>query len=189
MRCSHHYLFDAKGCHPKTSLTLEWPKSIRKDFKIVSNFILGYFDGDGCIHLRKDSAQMVISFVGTRRFLAALQQNITSHVSMEAKGCLMKVSNENCFSLHYGGNSSLLKIFDIMYSNAPHNLILQRKFLIGNFYKRIACLSIKERKEKIETFLQSEKIQQLKSCQIDPILCKRHNWFNWRLIQWFKIND
>ena len=40
-----------KGCYPRKSKNLVWPQSIPiSNINLLSNFILGYFDGDGSVY-------------------------------------------------------------------------------------------------------------------------------------------
>ena len=54
----------AKGCYPRKSQHLLWLQNIRiQKPEILSNFILGYFDGDGCIMSAQGCLHM--KFAGT----------------------------------------------------------------------------------------------------------------------------
>ena len=161
-----------QGCHPRKSLTLAWPQQMPREKNIVSNFILGYFDGDGCIHCCKTNGSLNLNFVGTAEFLQTLQQVIRTYVQPKAQGSICTKTNSKCNSLQFNGNASVLKIFDFLYSQAPMHLILQRKYLLYTFYKSISCLSLNERKKHIELLSNDPIISKLKTCQINPDLCK-----------------
>jgi hypothetical protein len=56
------------GCIENKSLQLKFPTHLHKD--LLSHFIRGYFDGDGCISDPKNS--IAISIVGTKDFLEVI---------------------------------------------------------------------------------------------------------------------
>lgn len=63
-----------KGCVQAKSLILDWPKNIEK--KYLWNFVLGYFDGDGCIFTEttKKFDRQSIYIVSSTIFIAKLKE-------------------------------------------------------------------------------------------------------------------
>ena len=59
------------GVSPRKSLTLNFPSSDVLSKEFYSSFILGYFDGDGSISVRKNRWQF--NLVGTRKFLQKIE--------------------------------------------------------------------------------------------------------------------
>ncbi len=55
----------------KYNTSLEFPKL---DDEMIPHFVRGYFDGDGCIHRRKNSNNYVVHIIGTESFIRSLQQ-------------------------------------------------------------------------------------------------------------------
>jgi hypothetical protein len=67
------------GIVPNKSLILRWPEALPDTY--VPTFILGYFDGDGCLCQIKqgDKKYWQWSVVGTQPFLSKIHQYIQSH--------------------------------------------------------------------------------------------------------------
>ena len=61
------------GINNCKSLTLKFPSI---DKKLISHFIRGYFDGDGCIHIRKQVKKypLLVSILGTPMFLEEMRK-------------------------------------------------------------------------------------------------------------------
>ncbi len=106
------------GCIPKKSLTLEFPTV--KD-KFLSNFVRGYFDGDGSIHFNKPNT-IKISFIGTKKFLECLRQRLNKILKVKQHP-ITRVGN--VYRLYYYGDDSR-NICNWMYKNVK-NLYLKRK--------------------------------------------------------------
>ena len=121
------------------SLSIRMPKVPRKYF---SNFLLGYFDGDGCVHLgrywHKDRRRwrwqlMVVFTSGSKNFLkdlwAALRPWVTGgRLGSKTRGYELVFSQHDSFAL-----------FKLMYHNAPARLLLERKRKI--FLKALKILN------------------------------------------------
>ena len=66
------------GVHQNKSLSLEFPDLKQVPEHLIKHFIRGYFDGDGCIHYRKQVIKnpVVISVLGTPNFLNRMREFI-----------------------------------------------------------------------------------------------------------------
>ena len=47
------------GCTPRKSFTLQYPKAV--PVSLTKDFVRGYFDGDGCLHIQKDKKNRIWS--------------------------------------------------------------------------------------------------------------------------------
>lgn len=113
-----------KGCIPKKSLVLTFPSYNIVPKKLMSHFIRGYFDGDGCISLHQQVHSIIkeVSILGTKEFLEGLvkETNIDGAVIKKEKR-----TTSNTYFIHWRkkeGNEML----DYMYGNA--SVYLQRKY-------------------------------------------------------------
>lgn len=113
------------GVSERKSLTLLPPtnKQVPKEF--LSSFILGYFDGDGCIYINKK--RWCFSILGTKEICGFIQKifyeyKINTYLYKE------KRTKKNVWVLQTGGtNKELLKrVFNFLYFNNP--IYLYRKY-------------------------------------------------------------
>jgi len=85
------------GIGPRKTYSLDWPRNLPDEFVVF--FLLGYFDGDGSLHLYMSSANRKYwrwSLVGTRSFL------FTAHyyIQLHAKVTISEPSLHNKLSSH-----------------------------------------------------------------------------------------
>lgn len=104
------------GCVPKKSLILTFPAWLPT--KLKKHFIRGYYDGDGCIHIRKDNGYPIVSIIGTESVMKGIQANYPDIKSNVAK-------TGNVFRLTYNCSNALL-FLDNIYSDAT--IYMQRKY-------------------------------------------------------------
>lgn len=97
---------------------------IPKEF--YNSFILGYFDGDGCITI-KSSGAIVVSICGnSKTFLGELQKVLKDEFQIESRlNQEMKPSGNYLYVLYLRGRKNQLKFKDIMYKDSP--IFLTRK--------------------------------------------------------------
>lgn len=69
------------GVIPSKSLSMRFPEL---DPSHYPYFIRGYFDGDGCAYVRKNSMSMKFTS-GSREFLESLQQHLKEHAQVETR--------------------------------------------------------------------------------------------------------
>lgn len=60
------------GCRQQKSLTATFPTEMQVPKELMPHFIRGYFDGDGCIHIRKQGWNKVVHICGTEAFLSTM---------------------------------------------------------------------------------------------------------------------
>lgn len=99
------------------SMTLDFPK-VPEEF--LSDFIRGYFDGDGCVMLLKNNRFNTAFTCGSKKFLDKLLELLKEHAGIEG-GSYDPIS----YSLRFGKKDSI-KLGSFMYKNNP-KLFLKRK--------------------------------------------------------------
>lgn len=128
------------GCPPAKSLILHFPTSDIVPTKYLSSFILGYFDGDGCVWnskrrkmIVKDSSRkegfrerivhnVKFTFTGCISFIDPLQDYLVSIgvVNKKTKLNNSKVKNtatENLIcTMEYSGRKQLKNLYEFMFS-------------------------------------------------------------------------
>lgn len=107
------------GCMANKSLKLEFPLLPKL---LIRHFVRGYFDGDGCIEWRthQKTAQLRVSFVGTRMFLTKLQEILGTDNKLQPTG-----KNKIARQLQVCGNIKAVRIADWMYKDST--VFLRRK--------------------------------------------------------------
>ncbi|MFA7319160.1 MAG: LAGLIDADG family homing endonuclease [Parcubacteria group bacterium] len=133
LRIGSHVLYDdltRLGLFPKKSLTIKFPDVPKK---YLSSFILGYFDGDGCVLLRKgrnkDDEEIikglrVVFTCGSKEFLEALAKKTKNIINTKQE----KVYNGcKSFMLAFSTEDSI-KIFKFIYGKKGLEF-LRRKYV------------------------------------------------------------
>lgn len=118
------------GCTPRKSLTLTFPTEDQVPAHLQRDFIRGYFDGDGCIYVNKDSDKTganlcSVSFVGTEQFLTCLQKIVCEEVGLTKTTIKRKEGNKS-YSCFWGGESNVKTWYDYLY-NGQDIIYLSRK--------------------------------------------------------------
>lgn len=153
LRIGSHAMYDdleKLGLYPNKSLTMSFPK-IPQDF--LSDFVRGYFDGDGCAYLEMSegiSQERIIKRLrtiftsGSRGFLEGLQEVIACKTD-----CVGKIYvSHRAFQLVYGTKESM-EVFVFLYGNARRQLFLKRKFEVFLKYFRMRKKPIDKEVEKM----------------------------------------
>lgn len=117
--CSH--LINA-GVFPKKSLILKPPKIVPE---LEQFFILGYFDGDGCVN-RSTPNSPQIHFRGTLEVMQFIQDVLHKETGLGKNKMFQDKKNVNNFKLIWNGTKNCLKFFEYAYKDAP--FFLARKF-------------------------------------------------------------
>lgn len=110
------------GCTNAKSLILTFPTEVQVPKELQSDFIRGYFDGDGSLWFSKD---INCSILGTKDFLKGLQN------------CYADIQFNSIVPIHYDrpdkgqrimicGNKKSMKFLDYIYQNAT--VYLDRKY-------------------------------------------------------------
>lgn len=110
------------GCVPRKSLILDFPNKTQVPEEFIWSFILGYFDGDGCI---SGSKQKQVKFISSTIFSNGLHEFLSQN---SIKCC--KVSSDKHHKKETGyfricNSDSIKTLHREMYKNAP--FFLKRK--------------------------------------------------------------
>lgn len=110
------------GCSPQKSLTLEFPREdqVPKDF--IWSFILGYFDGDGCISGKRHPQVKIIS---SWRFCEQLKQFLLDNNIKSAKVCKDDHHNIQTGYFRICSKKQIINFREKIYENV--NFCLSRK--------------------------------------------------------------
>lgn len=105
------------GCVPAKSLIIK-PPSLKKD--LISHFIRGYFDGDGCVAFYPNSNSYSYTIDGTKELL--------EYIVQEANliHCTIHTTRSKCFELHIYSKKECENFHNYMYKNK--NYFLERKY-------------------------------------------------------------
>lgn len=107
------------GCTKIKTRTIKFPEI---EDKLLSHFIRGYFDGDGCIYYSR-SKKLEWSIIGTKDFVSKVQEIITEKLSLNKN----KLYNKgDLFYLKYGSVPQVIKLREWLYKDAT--LYIKRKF-------------------------------------------------------------
>lgn len=139
LRIGSHRLYDMLthyGLYPNKSLSMEFPDIPRH---YLSDFVRGYFDGDGCVYLATGVGKKkqriikrlrVIFTSGSKMFLERLCSILEDAIDL--KGGKVYKSHRS-FQLYYPTSDSV-RLFEFLYNNVPPSLYFKRKFEIFQEY-------------------------------------------------------
>lgn len=116
----------ALGCIPRKSLVLVFPTTEQVPDYLVSHFIRGVFDGDGCISRRNDyNRTFRANIVSSKKFLLKLKEKIKEILNIE---CRVNDKTDNGFTgvLWINTQCDLLKFLEWIYKDT--DLYLKRKY-------------------------------------------------------------
>jgi hypothetical protein len=124
-------VLNAYGMVPRKSLVLEFPDWMNET--LFSHFIRGYIDGDGSIYYSRDKKVARVSMVGTKMFLAIVQ-DICNKIGIKTSMYHKKDYNGPIYTLSTTSNRGTVCFLNWVYDNA--NLKLQRKY---DKYQQALC--------------------------------------------------
>jgi hypothetical protein len=114
------------GLHPRKSLVIGFPSLEQVPAEFIPSFVLGVFEGDGCIHLKKNGssgAGALVQFAATINFNKSLQQ-ILAEKGIESNLEYPKKSmGKNFCSLVIVKKESIFKIMDWMYRGSSFRMM------------------------------------------------------------------
>lgn len=112
-----------KGCVSKKSLILKRPNI---NSNLISHFIRGYFDGDGCVSLNEELHNAIYTILGTKDILSFIQEE--SGISKKISIRQVKRNNEykSFYQISINGINSKLLFHNYLYENS--NIYLDRKY-------------------------------------------------------------
>ena len=98
------------GCTQRKTMSLEFPNDLQQ--ALIRHFIRGYFDGDGCIHIRKQSENRVIHILGTESFLTSMARHLPCPCTVKQR------SSSMIWYLGITKNSSIAAFAEYLYLKA-----------------------------------------------------------------------
>ena len=128
VRIGNTKLYDAAiraGLTPRKSLTMKFPYI---GTSLLPHFIRGFFDGDGCAHIERDSRtqkpkRLTVAFAsGSKPFLEKLSAILQQETATSIRAVYR---NKNTYQLRYSSKDSA-KIFKFMYKG--NCAYLKRKY-------------------------------------------------------------
>lgn len=120
----------ALGLIPRKSKVIDFPDVPKK---YLGDFVRGYFDGDGCVHLRTgydiiggiSIKQLSITFTsGSKEFLLELNDALNKKFSIKTR---RTYESKRAYQLKFYTEESI-QLFERMYENVKGELFLKRKF-------------------------------------------------------------
>ena len=120
------------GVTPRKSLSIPFP-TIPTEY--LHFFVRGYFDGDGCLHLKEDKYPKVIFTSGSSKFTDGLAKILSNLIQIPVKTASSQVQDSGnlCYRLAYNTKLSR-KILEFMYKDLEKAPYLERKFEIFQKY-------------------------------------------------------
>ncbi len=120
------------GLTPNKSLTMKLPAVPREYF---GSFLLGYFDGDGCVHLDKSpegsvKRLLIIFTSGSKDFLNSIHNHLTQAIGIKGRGLYKHGSALDIYQLRYSTRDSLRVYLYMYHSSEMVDLCLRRKYAI-----------------------------------------------------------
>jgi hypothetical protein len=115
----------ALGLIPRKSLTLKYPKFISEPN--IKHFIRGYFDGDGCVSIKKSkyTTKLRVHFVGTYDMLINIQNIFINTLNISKRKVSQITKGKNTFQLEITKRSDVENLKKYLYDNA--SIYLSRK--------------------------------------------------------------
>lgn len=120
------------GCHPKKSLTVQWPQIIMSD-KETWWFLRGVIEGDGSLDLIKNRWMNTSIASGSESFLVSISNFLNKFNFKTSLNFYKKNENKHAdsYSLNLlGGHHENMRFLDFIYKGADPNLRLDRKYKI-----------------------------------------------------------
>jgi hypothetical protein len=124
---------------PTKSLIYTFPSWII-NHPLKSHFMRGYFDGDGCFYIQKQSNEKVcFNLRGTPAFLNDYRNILEQECNFTHRNYDIPMPS-GCGMLAYGGNRNIIKISNFLYKDATicldrkRQIALRANQLVGNLY-------------------------------------------------------
>lgn len=125
------------GCIPRKSLILTFPDESILSKQFIKYFILGYFDGDGCLstilhkHKNRPNPCMIceLNMLGTYDMLFGILSNLPIEMKIIRK-------ETNIYKFRISNKKEIIKILDYLYEDSPIYLERKHKKYIENIKMR-----------------------------------------------------
>ena len=116
------------GLFPNKSTSLLFPNNNVVPVNLLSHFIRGFFDGDGCAFIDKKRKAKKITMVSTFEFLEELQQILINTLNIRKTKITPKNKKSNTYQLNINSQIDIKKVSEYMYQD-KNDLYLIRKYL------------------------------------------------------------
>lgn len=111
------------GCTPRKTNDIRIPfNKIPKG--LVRHFIRGYFDGDGCVHVRKDTGKTTVCFAGNYLFLEDIKSYFSQLVDSKITPNGNSIVN---FDLRYSSGIDTVLLYQLFYFKAKTFMYRKRQ--------------------------------------------------------------
>lgn len=121
------------GCVPNKTLVLKFPTKKQVPQKLIPDFLLGYFFGDGClsVYQRKgrNSKEFKWEIISTQEFCEKTQKILMKECNLNKTKFYPKGKN---WELKYSGREQVARIFQYLWQNANDEI----KEVFGRKYKK-----------------------------------------------------
>lgn len=117
-----------QGCIANKTYFMEMPDSI--DNNLMSHFVRGYFDGDGCIYWKQNKA--TVSFVTASYLFANQFTDFLCQNNIAAK--VYKIRKRDNWVIKIQRKDDIENFYYYIYQNASNKIWLTRKYLKYNAY-------------------------------------------------------
>jgi transposase len=104
------------GLVKNKTLKITFPERLKEEF--YSDFIRGYFDGDGCIYFNEKKMVLQWSIIGTFNFCSYIKEFLKYKLNINCHLAQSKGSNEVIYTLTVGGNLKINKLMEFIYKDA-----------------------------------------------------------------------
>jgi len=133
--CSKDIIKDLnnQGIYKNKTYNLKYNFSVPD--KVYPSFVLGYFDGDGCI--RKNLERSELSILGTKDVITGIRNDVDRLAGVEGR---IYTDKNQLYKLCYAGKNKSKKFVEWLYSGK--SICLNRKRIIAN--ELIATKTLKE---------------------------------------------
>lgn len=123
------------GCYNNKTFKILFPNKNQLNKKYYSNFIRGFFDGDGCVIYNKNKNIITFSICcASLNFLERIQEILVDTLSIKKNTILIdNRSKHPLYSFHNSARIDINNIYNYLYNN-DNNLHLIRKYNKFNIY-------------------------------------------------------
>jgi hypothetical protein len=137
------------GITPDKTLNIKFPNKKQVPDQFISSFILGYFDGDGCISIKSNNSTYLFSILGTEPFLRRVRTHLKRHCKDISININKESRNKNVFVLHFSGGvkrnkksrNSFLNLYSFLFTNAPKCVLIRKRHKFELIYNHARTLT------------------------------------------------
>lgn len=118
------------GCTPCKSLTLKFPDEKDVPKHLISHFMRGYFDGDGCIaqYDSKRQKTTVWTLCGTKEFLDGYAAILIANGIYVNRDATLDKRGEHIYELRIHGLENIKNAMEFLYRDSDESIRLDRKY-------------------------------------------------------------